>query len=433
MAAWHAPDGQAPAVADDATQGEATVRTERYIVRGFALVRAAGLVLAAADLVIEWQRYRWPALAVAALLAVATENAAVVLVCRRRGSAQRGRVIAADALCTLAALAATGIAMKSTANPVTDDMLYTYSVASMAVVAFGTWRWLSVVAFPLLAAGTYVGLAVWRFGFAFGLVANVLTYWAFALTSRALAGSQRRLSRDVDTARADAVARTRELADATHAREVQRLQLAALQAELAGKTERDRTFRQLHDNVLQTLEFIARDDEADPLRLRRLVTAEAAWLRSLVEGQAQAGQPGAGLAAALTAVVQRHLAAGLRVELNIAGIGQSLPLAAQTAEALAGAVNEALTNVRKHSGTTRAVVRAAPTDDGIVATVLDHGCGFDAANAGAGLGLSASIRARISEVGGTVAITSVPGAGTHVELRVPYATGTTDQPRAAVG
>lgn len=432
MAGWQSPDGQAPGAADTAAQGEATVRTERYIVTGFAAIRAVGLLLAVTYLVILWQRYRWPAVAVAAVLAVAVESGLVVRACRRPGSQGRARVIVADAACTVAALAATGVAMKSTANPVTDDVLYTYSVASMAIVVFGMRRWVSAAAFPLLAAGTYVGLSVWRFGFGFALLANVLTYWAFAVTGWALALLLRRLSHDADSARADAVARSQELAQAAHAREVQRLQLAALQAELARKTERDRTFRQLHDNVLQTLEFIARDDEGDPRQLRSLVTAEAAWLRSLVEGQAQAGEPGAGLAAALTAVSQRHLAAGLRVELNIAGIGQARPMAPETAEALAGAVNEALTNVRKHAGTGRAVVRAAPSEDDIVVTVLDHGCGFDAATPVTGLGLPASIRARISEVGGAVTITSTPGTGTHVELRVPYGTPKPAGPRAAV-
>lgn len=433
MAGWQLPDGQAP-MADIRSPGEATERTERYIVMGFTLIRVVGLLLAATYLVILWHRYRWPALALAAVLTVAVESGLVAGICRRPGSQRRGRLIAADTGCTVAALAATCIAMKSSANPVTDDVLYTYSVASMAIVAFGTWRWRSVAAFPLLMAGTYAGLAVWRFGFGFGLVANALTYWAFTVPAWALVCSQRRLSRDADAARADAVARTRELAYAAHAREVQRLQVAALRAELARKAERDRTFRQLHDNVLQTLEFIARDDDADPRQLRSLITAEAAWLRSLVEGQAQAGAPGGGLAAALTAVVQRHLATGLRVELNIASIEQARPLAAVAAEAVAGAVNEALTNVRKHAGTSRAVVWAAPSDDDIAVTVLDQGRGFDAATAVTGLGLPASIRARIGEVGGSVAITSAPGAGTHVELRVPYDADAPDpaQPRVVV-
>jgi signal transduction histidine kinase len=401
-------------VPDDWTAGAATLRTERLIISGFTLIRAVTLVQAAANLIIAWQRYQWPALALAALLVATAESALVVRAFRRQGSAQRGRVVAVDVACTVVVLAATGIAMKSSANPVTDEVLYPYSVASMVIVAFGIRRWPGVAATPVLVAGTYAGLAAWRYGFSFGLVANSLTYWAFALIGWALAGQQRRLSRELDTARADAVARARELADATHAHDVQRLELTALRAEL----DRERMNRQLHDNVLQTLEFMARD-EIDPGRLRSQAAADAAWLRSLVQGGSPDASPGACLDATLTAVVRRHLAAGLRVQLNTAGIAQAPPLAAGPAEAVAGAVNEALTNVRKHAGTGAAVVRAAPSADGIVVTVLDNGAGFDAANAATGRGLPASIRARIREVGGTVVITSTPGAGTHVELRVP--------------
>lgn len=415
----------------DQAVGQATEHAERLIIRGLALIRAVTLLQAAASLVILWQRYRWPALALAALLAATGESALVVRACRRRGSVQCGRVIVADVACTIVVLAVAGIAMKSSASPVSDDMLYPYSVAAMVIVAFGIRRWLAVATIPLLAAATYAGLAAWRYGFSFGLVTNSLTYWAFALIGWALAGQERRLSRELDAARSEAVARTQELADATHAREVQRLQLAALQAELASKTERDRTLRQLHDNVLQTLEVIARD-EADSAQLRNQAAADAAWLRSLVQGGIEAGSPGAGLAAALTAVAQRHLAGGLRVELNVAALAEAPRLAAQTVEAVAGAVNESLTNVRKHAGTERAVVRAAPSGDGITVTVLDRGAGFDAATAGTGLGLPASIRARIREVGGTVTITSAPGAGTHVELQVPQDTAAA-RPRAPVG
>jgi signal transduction histidine kinase len=420
MGAWRLGNGRELSAEASLAPGEATVRTERFITLGFALIRVVALVLAAANLIIMWRHYRWPELAVVAIGVAAAESALVVRSRRGQGPPRHSRVIALDIACTVAVLTAAGLALKSSASPVTDNVLYPYSVASMVIVVFGMRRWPSTTALPLLVAVPYVGLASWRFGFSFGLVANVLTYWAFALTGLALCGTQRHLSRDLDAARAYAIARTRELADATHAREVQRLELAALQAELASKTERARTFRSLHDNVLQTLEFIARDDDADPRQLRSLVTAEAAWLRSLVEGQAEVGAPGAGLAAALASVAQRHLAVGLRVELNVAGIAQARPLTADTAEALAGAVNEALTNVRKHAGTGRAVVRAAPSGEGIVVTVLDHGRGFDAATAATGLGLPASIRARISEVGGAVTITSAPGAGTHVELEVPW-------------
>jgi signal transduction histidine kinase len=397
--------------------GEAALRSERLIVRGFTLIRTVTLMQSAASLIILWQHYRSPGLVVATLLAAMGESVLVVRIFRRQGSPRDVRVVAADFMCTMTFLTVTGTALKSSANPVTDNVLYPYSVAAMVVVAFGIRRWPGVVLIPAAAGATYVGLAASRFGFGLDLLANTPTYWAFAVIGWALAAKLRQLSSDLDDARSDAVARERELVRSQHAREVQRMRLTAVQADLDRETERTRTFRQLHDNVLQTLEFIARDDEIALGHLHGRVAAEAAWLRALVRGEAE---PSNGdLSATLADITQRQAAVGLRVQLNVAAMAESEPLPRATAEALAGAVNEALTNVRKHAGTTRAVVRAAPSADGVLVTVLDDGCGFDSSTATAGFGMPASIRARIREVGGTVVISSAPGAGTHIELRVP--------------
>ena len=57
-------------------------------------------------------------------------------------------------------------------------------------------------------------------------------------------------------------------------------------------------------------------------------------------------------------------------------------------------------------------------------TVRDEGLGLtpnrlvEAAAAGR-LGVAQSIRGRIRDLGGTVAITSAPGFGTEVEMRIP--------------
>ncbi len=57
-------------------------------------------------------------------------------------------------------------------------------------------------------------------------------------------------------------------------------------------------------------------------------------------------------------------------------------------------------------------------------TVRDEGPGIPAgrlpeAEAEGRLGIAQSIRGRIAGVGGTVAVTSVPGQGTEVELVIP--------------
>ena len=63
-------------------------------------------------------------------------------------------------------------------------------------------------------------------------------------------------------------------------------------------------------------------------------------------------------------------------------------------------------------------------EDAVTVTVRDDGPGIAAgrleeAAAQGRLGVAQSVRGRIRDLGGTVAITSEPGQGTEVELRVP--------------
>jgi signal transduction histidine kinase len=95
------------------------------------------------------------------------------------------------------------------------------------------------------------------------------------------------------------------------------------------------------------------------------------------------------------------------------------------AEELAAAVGAALDNVRNHAGeNAKAWVLVEDEPDQVVVTVRDDGVGMPMARplqaAGAGrLGLAQSIRGRISDLGGETVITSAPGEGTEIELRVP--------------
>jgi signal transduction histidine kinase len=174
--------------------------------------------------------------------------------------------------------------------------------------------------------------------------------------------------------------------------------------------------RALHDRVLQTLEFVSREDWiADP-RMRNHVAADATWLRELVQGELD-GRP-THFAAALRDVMARQTRAGLRVEINLASLG-AVSLPDPVADALIGAVTELLTNVRKHAGTGHAVLRATSTEESVTVTVMDKGHGFDPQGPAGGIGLRESVVERLRQVGGRAVITSEPWAGTHVALSVP--------------
>jgi signal transduction histidine kinase len=86
-------------------------------------------------------------------------------------------------------------------------------------------------------------------------------------------------------------------------------------------------------------------------------------------------------------------------------------------------LQEALTNVGKHSGARQVSVEIERTNSGVSLAVTDDGCGFDVAAAAAtaartGLGLI-GIRERVQLVGGRLAITASEGQGTTVSVAIP--------------
>jgi PAS domain S-box-containing protein len=86
-------------------------------------------------------------------------------------------------------------------------------------------------------------------------------------------------------------------------------------------------------------------------------------------------------------------------------------------------LQEALTNVRRHSGASNVEVRLQRQGEALVAGVIDDGRGFDSASTRAGVGLSA-MRERVEGLGGKIEVKSPPGEGTKVTVRVPLEGGT---------
>ena len=88
---------------------------------------------------------------------------------------------------------------------------------------------------------------------------------------------------------------------------------------------------------------------------------------------------------------------------------------------LLGLANEALSNVARHSGATRAVIAVdAPAAGELRLRITDNGRGFDPAGVQAGFGHHglANMRSRAATIGATMLIESTP-AGTTIEIRLP--------------
>jgi signal transduction histidine kinase len=86
-------------------------------------------------------------------------------------------------------------------------------------------------------------------------------------------------------------------------------------------------------------------------------------------------------------------------------------------------VQEALGNIAKHSCAKLAVVSVSGSeDDDLHVSIRDDGRGFDPDQAkGNGLGLI-SMEERVRHLGGTFSISSKPGDGARIEIRIPLET-----------
>jgi signal transduction histidine kinase len=190
--------------------------------------------------------------------------------------------------------------------------------------------------------------------------------------------------------------------------------LRRAEREISAARAREGMARTLHDGVLQTLAVVER--RADDPALARLAREQERELREYLFGSS-AAPAGAGgdLGSALRA------AAG-RFEDNFGGrvqvlVADDLPkLRRVEVEALAGAVGEALNNAGKHGTADRVTVFVEPQDHGVFCSVKDNGNGFDVGTTLEGIGLTQSIRGRLSEIGGRVEVHSRPGDGAEVCL-----------------
>ena len=85
---------------------------------------------------------------------------------------------------------------------------------------------------------------------------------------------------------------------------------------------------------------------------------------------------------------------------------------------------EALTNIRKHSGAYHVEVKLKLVDKHLKVSIADDGCGFDAMayyrdGVGArGHGL-AVMQERAESIGGRLRVMSLPGRGTEIQVEVP--------------
>lgn len=208
--------------------------------------------------------------------------------------------------------------------------------------------------------------------------------------------------------------------------------LFALHAERI-EEERQHMARELHDEAGQALvgvklalQVLARMLPADlpqvrePLdELRGQINQATARFRQLARRLRPPALDQHGLEAALAQLVhETERRCGVGINLSVDGLGGVRHLPHETA--VFRIVQEALTNVCTHASANQVWVAVHRSATALEVSVRDDGCGFDTTRPSAGLGLR-GVSERVTQLKGSLTVTSAPGRGTVLEAILPWA------------
>jgi two-component system nitrate/nitrite sensor histidine kinase NarX len=196
--------------------------------------------------------------------------------------------------------------------------------------------------------------------------------------------------------------------------------------------ERARLAREIHDGLAQTLAFLKiqaaqMQNYLSRGETERLTSTLQASYRTLSDAYIDARQaienlrrtPSVNLADWVQQVASDYeQATGQKVALDDFNLSVEYPPNVQTQ--LIRIIQEALSNVRKHSGAENVAIRGIQKPDSVLIEVRDNGKGFAPQQVDDSLrfGLR-GMRERAESIGADFQIVSQPGAGTIVSLRLP--------------
>jgi len=196
----------------------------------------------------------------------------------------------------------------------------------------------------------------------------------------------------------------------------------------AAEKERRRWARELHDETLQGLGALQvllssarqRGDGLDKAVDEAIAQlgAEIEKLQALITELRPAALDEIGVGVAIESLAERAKTLhGLEIEseldLDYDAGRKATRLTPEIESAIYRLVQESLTNVGKHAGATKAVLRVVERDGRVTVEVTDDGRGFDPERADGGFGLI-GMRERVGLLGGTLEVASEPGEGTAV-------------------
>ncbi len=216
---------------------------------------------------------------------------------------------------------------------------------------------------------------------------------------------------------------------------IERARLFARSATLGALEERNRLAREIHDTLAQGLTAVSLQLEsadalleagADPAQVRKAVRRALALTRTNLEEARRsvldlraAPLEGRTLRKALEVLAAEYQhKEGLPVEFEASGEDRPLPVRIEAG--LYRIAQEALTNIARHASARHVTLRLTLTADHIQLLVADDGKGFEPTQVPKdhyGL-IGLNERARL--LGGKLHLKSTPGAGTCLEVTIPF-------------
>jgi PAS domain S-box-containing protein len=217
-------------------------------------------------------------------------------------------------------------------------------------------------------------------------------------------------------------------------------QLLEQQHALATLRERERLARELHDSLGQVLGYVHTQAQVS----RELLTSQqheqaASHLNRLIDVSREAltdmrefilGVKSHDTEQSFFAMLRQYLRYftnlhGLSIELSIPPALEQHTFAPHTEAHLLRIIQEALTNIRKHTTIASGQISFALDDSAVRVVIEDNGEGFDQAGSDQHVSQSyglRSMRERAAEVGGLLHIDTAPGRGTRIIVSLPLET-----------
>jgi signal transduction histidine kinase len=199
--------------------------------------------------------------------------------------------------------------------------------------------------------------------------------------------------------------------------------------------ERDRIACELHDGLSQSIYSMALQikvcrrliqtdlGEADA-KLAKLEQLAATQIEDIREYM-RALKDNRGISTDLPAIIKKHMRQfcalhGLKFDFVVSG--KETPLSREINDNVYYVICEALANIARHAGASKAHVSIVYEEDELALGIEDDGSGFDLSSLNEynrGMGLE-NIENRIHQIGGTITIQSRPSEGTRIIAIVPY-------------